>query len=52
MTEYTSMSVRRMDDSKEVMEILKMTKEEFDQIVSRYGTGQREERKADKYEHM
>lgn len=51
MAEYTSTSVRRIDDSKEVMEILKMTKEEFDQIVSQYGTGQREERKTEKYEH-
>ena len=51
MEEYTSTSIRRIGESKEVMETLKMTKEEFDQIVSRYGTGQREERKTEKYEH-
>lgn len=51
MEEYTSTSIRRIGESKEVMETLKMTKEEFDQIVSQYGTGQREERKTEKYEH-
>ena len=51
MEEYTSTSIRRIGESKEVMETLKMTQEEFDQIVSQYGTGQREERKTEKYEY-
>lgn len=51
MEEYTSTSIRRIGESKEVMETLKMTQKEFDQIVSQYGTGQREERKTEKYEY-
>lgn len=41
----TSISIRKLTDNGEMSEVLEMTQEEFDQIVSKYGTGKRTEQK-------
>lgn len=45
MSRTTSISISRLTEDGETTEILKMTQEEYNQIISIYGTGQKSEQK-------
>ena len=45
MDNTASISIRRLTEDGETTEILKMTQEEYNQIISIYGTGQKSEQK-------
>ncbi len=50
MGNIASISIHRQENDGESTEILKMTQEEYDQIISRYGTGKRFEHKMVHYD--